>query len=281
MNATDDWYAVSELGAKTRRITELEVYGTFLIEGRDAALLVDTGIGIGDLRGLVTDLVDTPVRVLLTHSHWDHLGNCHQFNDVSIHERECSESGTVSIDVLSDEFVHRPREKIEELQRDGVDLPTEFDPAEFGPSPPTRVTPIEGGHSVDLGDRTLETVPVPGHSPGQLAILDPESRILFGADVVHKNRNLYLHFEDSDLSAYHDSFERVRDLHDSGAFETLATSHNEPLSGDELDLIDDLLDTLDDISRDALAYETVETSWGDARKYVVGESMILTKPELS
>ncbi len=46
----------------------------WLVEGREKALLVDTGLGLGDLRGEVEALTDKPVVVVNTHGHGDHSG---------------------------------------------------------------------------------------------------------------------------------------------------------------------------------------------------------------
>jgi hypothetical protein len=98
--------------------------------------------------------------------------------------------------------------------------------------------------------------------------------------VIHYEYNLYIMFEDCDLDAYIESLERVRMLRDDGAFETLATSHNDPLSGDELTIVDDLLEGLREIAAGEREYEVVETDYGPARSYQIGRSKVLTATEL-
>ena len=57
----------------------------WLVEGREKALLVDTGLGVGDLRGEVEALTDKPVIVANTHGHGDHSGGNYAFDRVYMH----------------------------------------------------------------------------------------------------------------------------------------------------------------------------------------------------
>ncbi len=49
-----------------------------MLEGRDRALLIDTGFGIHDISEEVKKLTDKPVTAIATHIHWDHVGG-HQY----------------------------------------------------------------------------------------------------------------------------------------------------------------------------------------------------------
>ena len=46
------------------------------------------------------------------------------------------------------------------------------------------IIPVRDGNSIDLGGRRLEVIEIPGHTPGSIAILDVERRILFSGDTV-------------------------------------------------------------------------------------------------
>ena len=69
MNATDEWYDVEPYAAGVWRIVEGGLFGLYLVAGEDRALLIDAGAGVGDLRGMVDQLVEVPVTLLLTHGH--------------------------------------------------------------------------------------------------------------------------------------------------------------------------------------------------------------------
>src|SRR5207245_367208 len=52
---------------------------SYLIVGTKQALLFDTGMGIGNIRKVVTQLTSRPVVVLNSHTHDDHVGGNWQF----------------------------------------------------------------------------------------------------------------------------------------------------------------------------------------------------------
>lgn len=275
MNATDEWYNVTRLTDRSYSIDEAEKYDTFLIEGDERSVMVDAGAGIGDLRRLADDLVDTPITLALTHTHWDHIGAAAQFDTVLVSPRELPADGRIAVDSLSDEFIHRPTQFANRWIADGNELPSGVDPDEYAIEPfEASAVPIEDG--IDLGERSLEVYPLPGHSPGHLGILDREASVLYGGDIVHIDRGLYILFEDCSLDDYVASLARVKQLRDEGAFDILATSHNEPISGDELSLLDDLLEGLRDIAAGRRDYEIIDTDWGKARSYRIGSSQVLT-----
>jgi glyoxylase-like metal-dependent hydrolase (beta-lactamase superfamily II) len=279
MNRTDDWYEVTRLGERGYSIDEAEKYGSFLIAGDERSVLVDAGIGVGDLRGLVTGLVDTPITVVLTHTHWDHIGAAAQFDDVLVSPRELPADGRMAIDSLSEEFVDRPATFVDRWLADGGTFPDEFEPETYAVDPaPASAVPMADG--IDLGDRTLDVYPLPGHSPGHLGLLDREAGVFYGGDIVHIDRGVYLMFEDCDFDEYVQSVAELLDLRDAGAFDTLATSHNEALSGDDLSILDTLYGGLREIADGERDYSVVETDRGEARSYRIGDSDVLTKTTL-
>ncbi len=279
MNTTDDWYDVNRLTESSYAIDEADGYRSFLIEGDDRAVLVDAGTGVGDLRGLVSGLVDTPVTLVLTHTHWDHIGAASQFDDVLVSPVELPSDGLVTIDSLTDEFIHRPTQFTNRWVDEGNELPGGLDPDEHSVEP-CHAEALDINAGVDLGDRTLDVLTLPGHAPGHVGLLDPATDVLYGGDIVHFTKNLYVMFEDCDLEAYVDSMRRVRNMRDEGAFNMLATSHNDPLSGADLELLDDLLAGLKEIAEGEREHEIVDTDWGEARSYQVGSSEVMTKIDI-
>jgi glyoxylase-like metal-dependent hydrolase (beta-lactamase superfamily II) len=280
MNATDDWYDVRATADGGLRIVEGGHYGQFLVPGRDRALLVDAGVGVGDLRRLVADRVDVPVTLLLTHAHWDLIGNAAQFDDVRVHDAERAPGGGVAVDGPTDEFVHRPAEFAETWLAEGRSFPDDFDPETYEIPPVESARPVEGGDRIDLGDRTFEVLHTPGHSPGHLSLLDRDAGVLYGGDVVHLDAGLYAHFERSDLRALRETFARLVALWDDGAFDALHTSHNPTFAGPDLALLDRLRAGLDRILAGDADPALVETPWGPAHRYEFGGSPVLTTTSL-
>ena len=275
MNATEEWYDVDRLTDHSWRLTEAVLFGSFLVEGEDRALLIDAGSGAGDLRGMVEQLVDVPVTLLLSHSHWDHIGAAHQFDDVCIHPRERTADGRVTTDVVTDDFGYAPEDWVADWRAADRPFPDGFDPDGFEIQPVEDVAAVEPGDTIDLGGRTLELHHVPGHSPGQLAALDREDGVLYGGDVLHREHALYVHFEGCDLSAYLDTLERLCDLRDAGAFDTLHVSHAPSLSGDELSLLDSFRDGVADILAGELEGERVDDHPPAVRYEIAGKDVLV------
>ncbi|NHN60033.1 MULTISPECIES: hypothetical protein [Halorussus] len=69
-------------------------------------------------------------------------------------------------------------------------FPEGFDLESYAIEPVSGVDPLEPGAEIPVGNRTLETVPIPGHSSGPLAILDRSAGICHGADVLEPAGNL-------------------------------------------------------------------------------------------
>lgn len=279
MNPTSDWYELEEIADRSYQLTEGRgalPCNSFLLDGSEEALLIDTGLGIGDLYRFAGELVDAVPSVFLTHSHWDHIGAAHQFDDVVIDDRERTSDGRVTIDVLSDEFVDRPSEFVASWRELSRSFPNAFDPDSYDIPPTDGVGTVAPGDELVVGDHELELIHVPGHSPGQLAALDAGRGVLYGADAIGIDASLYAHFQDSDVETYVDTFETLVDLHASGAFDTLATGHNDPIHGTDLKVLEEMRVALGDILDGTAAYEVVDTDWGPARNYTFDGFTVLT-----
>lgn len=279
MNRTTDWFETIEIADDSIQLTEARAAlpcNSFVVDGGDETLVIDTGLGIGDLREQIEGVVDGDPRLVLTHSHWDHIGAAHQFEEIVIHDRERSADGRVTIDTLSDEFVQRPAKFVESWRELGKEFPDEFDPDTYAIPPAENVGTIAPGVQVNVGDHTLEVFAAPGHSPGQIALLDHTTGVCYGADAIGIGGSLYAHFQDCDIEEYVDTFERLFDLYESGAFDTLATGHNDPYRGDDLEILEEMRVALGDILDDTADYEVVDTDWGPARQYNFGSFTVLT-----
>jgi glyoxylase-like metal-dependent hydrolase (beta-lactamase superfamily II) len=84
------WFARERVGDDIWRLSETYVdpfarCNVWLVNGRDHALLVDTGLGIVSLRAAAHDLFDRPVRAVATHYHFDHTGSLHEFDERVAH----------------------------------------------------------------------------------------------------------------------------------------------------------------------------------------------------
>jgi len=191
----------------------------YLVIGNDRALIIDTGTGIGDLRELIDELTGMPVSVINTHAHYDHVGNNYQFEEIAIYNNAVEINRL--IDGISNENLQRNIRPA--LLRRG--LPEGFDTNTWSiPSvEPTYL--LEEGTIIDIGGRSLEVIFTPGHSPGEICLLDKENRILFTGDMFFPGP-LYAFGEDVDIEIYIESFKKLNER--LSEYDYLCAGHNDP-----------------------------------------------------
>jgi glyoxylase-like metal-dependent hydrolase (beta-lactamase superfamily II) len=80
-----DWFAVEQVEPGTWLVAEPGHVNCFLVEGGDQAVLVDTGLGLADIRAAAESLTGKPILAVNTHSHSDHRGGNRQFVDIAAH----------------------------------------------------------------------------------------------------------------------------------------------------------------------------------------------------
>jgi glyoxylase-like metal-dependent hydrolase (beta-lactamase superfamily II) len=212
------------------------------VRGAERDLVIDTGNGIGDLRGeLEPFLGDRPVVAVATHDHFDHIGGLPAFDERWCHVADAD--GIREPDGLAlmrGDF--RPGLE-DEIRWYGYDPPErvitavpgkDFDVSGWRtPSTePTRL--LSDGDVVDLGDRVFEVLHIPGHTAGSIALWDRAGGLLFTGDTAALDDPL--HAEDED--AFVASLRRLRAL----PVELVCAGHSRPFDGEELGfLIDEQL----------------------------------------
>ena len=176
-------------------ITELGYSHSYLIQGKDWALLVDTGLGTGDIKMVVEKITSSPIVVVNTHAHWEHIGGNHLFDIVAIHPHEAEklEQGISAEDMIP---------YLQEVP-DNTEFATQWPiPGMFHTHPSQASFFLNHGDPIDLGGgRVLEVLHTPGHTPGSICLLDEASRLLFTGDTIHLGQ-LGAHLAESNLSKY-------------------------------------------------------------------------------
>lgn len=149
----------------------------YLIDGPKKAMLVDTGFGCGDLKGLIHEIVgDKECIVVNTHSHYDHAYGNAQFDKVYCHENE----------VFRMKRTQNPHIWDYLFDENGKCIWTEFDRNDLVKYKDYEIVPIPDNYIFDLGDGyEVEAMLIPGHTPGQCGYLDKHNHILFSGDTSH------------------------------------------------------------------------------------------------
>ena len=187
---------------------ELDGYvqgAVYLVRGQNENLLIDSGNwslpefgnGMGDFLVALLDQEKNPLRYLvLTHFHYDHVGNadlikrrygpqviCHFLDRPIIEDplivtrpENVTRFGLTPEELLAD-FNLAPGESLglsdPEIIRKYWNFPVQVDRT------------VKDGDEIAFGGVQLHVIHLPGHAPGQIGLWNPASRTLYSADLLH------------------------------------------------------------------------------------------------
>lgn len=177
-------YEVFPIDSQTWRIENGSVR-FFLLTGSERALLVDSGATDENARGLAESLTSLPLSLINTHTDGDHTACNYQFDTVMMHPAEYPYYRKVN-------------------GNGGA------------------ITPVWDGDVIDLGGRPLQVIAMPGHTPGSIALLDENRRVLIGGDGIQDGR-IFLFNPHRDLLAHLHSLKRLQNYR--SRFDTVYPSH--------------------------------------------------------
>jgi len=196
---------------------------SYLILGNRRALLFDTGLGIGEISQVVRQLTKLPVTVLNSHTHFDHTGGNAELAE-TLHADIMNEdvpfaganargqSNVYSRDALAPERLCGP-------------LPSGVTAASYSVRPWHISHTIKDGEHIDLGERDLEVIFTPGHTPDSLCLLDRKNGLLFTGDTFYLGP-IYLFTPETDFAAYTQSVKKLARL--APSLKLLLPGHNVP-----------------------------------------------------
>ena len=218
---SDGWFEVYQLPGNLYAFYEPrqdQQVLSYLIVGDKLALLFDSGLGIGDIGGLVRRLTSLPVLVLNSHTHFDHVGGNSEFSTIyavdSTFTRKNAE-GHPNAYMLKNAG---PGEAC-------PPLPPGFSFAKYSIKPFRISHTVQDGEIIDLGDRPLKVLLTPGHTPDALCLLDLKHKELFTGDTFYPDE-IWLWWPETDLNAYQRSIERIAKL--APSLQILRPAHAAP-----------------------------------------------------
>ncbi|XP_041041396.1 metallo-beta-lactamase domain-containing protein 2 [Carcharodon carcharias] len=151
----------------------------WLLQGSQRDLVIDTGLGLMSLPRFLSSagLIGTkPVMAVVTHIHFDHSGGLHHFDRAAVHRAEASAlmrgDNFETATWLSDWDIKRRPQRSWRAKNYRVKAVQ-----------PARI--LDDGDIINLGNRQLTVLHMPGHSRGSICLHDKENRILFSGDVVY------------------------------------------------------------------------------------------------
>ena len=205
----DPWFTVSQIDSKTYAISEYghwEKVHSFLLIGEEKAALIDTGLGIDNIKRITDQLTSLPIIVLTTHVHWDHIGSHGEFENIYVHKEE--------EDWLINGIKKLPIEQIrKDVSRDiTIPTPETFNPETYKPFQGKPTGLLNDGDEIDIGNRKLTIYHTPGHSPGHIAIFDNSRGYLFTGDLLYDETPVYAFFPTTNPIDLVQSLERISNI---------------------------------------------------------------------
>jgi glyoxylase-like metal-dependent hydrolase (beta-lactamase superfamily II) len=195
----------------------------FHLSGRDRDLLVDTGMGLERLSDALRVEPDKPLLALATHIHVDHVGSLNEFA-----ERAGPAVSAEAFNTMDDIVTYADMYRV-------LDEPVSRTPAPGWKVDAYKILPapltmrLGEGDLVDLGDRRLRVLHLPGHSPDSIGLLDERDGLFFSGDAIYDD-TLIDDLADSDRTAYRATMARIIDLPVRLAY----GGHGESFSGERM-----------------------------------------------
>lgn len=175
------WFTIEGIDGDTFAVSEYrhwEQTHCYLLCGAERAALIDTGLGVANIREVVDGLTSLPVTVLTTHAHWDHIGGHGYFDAVAVHGAER--------DWLSGGFPLPLAAVKNALLREPCQFPAGFRAEDYQIYQGGAQIVLRDGDCIDLGSRRLRVLHTPGHSPGHCCFYEPERGYLYSGDLIYK-----------------------------------------------------------------------------------------------
>jgi glyoxylase-like metal-dependent hydrolase (beta-lactamase superfamily II) len=268
VSVSQDWFEVYRVKPDIYVFYEPYQYEealSTLILGEEKAVLIDTGCGIGNIRKAVEEVTDMPVMVVNTHAHNDHIAQNYLFDEIAMLDHPWSREAQKGL----------PRSEMAHLIADGMlwkKLPEGFDSENYV-VPGFKVTQwFKDGDRIELGNRSLEVLHTPGHTPDSVCLLDREDKLLFTGDMFYTG-GIYTYLNGGDIPTFIDSYLRMLEYYDE--YDRLMPSHNEPWV--EKILLRDVFKAVVDIAEGRGKYREGTDRGVSIRKYDFGRFSVVTR----
>ena len=179
-------YRIRKIDAHTWQLEDPFRTYLYLIEGTERAVLLDAGNGFSGLQETIASLTDKPVSVVLTHGHFDHIGEV------------ASLQKTYSIPVCA---MAEEQELLQDAQKNLSGLygkPVTVQADRF----------FRDKETVQLAGFLFQVLYTPGHTVGGCCYYCAEEQVLFSGDTLFHGSVGRTDFPTGSMGMLHDSIHR-------------------------------------------------------------------------
>ena len=206
----------------------------YFIKGTKRGALIDTGYGVGDLKGYIDKTFDMPYDVIITHGHVDHASGCEQWQSVYMNPLD------------HDLFFERTSFHFRKLSL-SKNYPN-IDDSDFIPMYTGSFEDLKDGMTFDLGDITLETYSAPGHTQGMMVVLVKEERVCIFGDACGVMTFIFRP-ECSTVEEYRNTLKKLKSMEDK--YDRILRQHGtcespKSLVEENLEVAEEILQGTDD-----------------------------------
>ena len=204
------WYEQRDVGDGITQFSQPHIHRYFAanffhLSGRDADLIIDFGMGLQPFRPLLDVPEGKPLIAVATHIHADHIGAFHEFSTRLGHPLEADAFARMADEETLAQIFRDLPNAVSQLPCPG------WTPGHYRIAPAPLTGRVDEGDVIDLGDRQLEVLHLPGHSHGSIGLLERERGILFSGDVIYRG-GLVDDLPCSDKAVYRTSMQRLLSL---------------------------------------------------------------------
>lgn len=145
----------------------------FVLEGKEKAVIIDTGMHLENVKELVESITSLPYFLINTHADRDHVHGNKEFDTFYMHPAEYVN--------YADSIKYRDR-----------------------------LLPVWENDRFDLGGRVLRVIEIPGHTPGSIGLLDENTGVLISGDPIQSHGNIFMFGPYRNMAAFILSAKRLK-----------------------------------------------------------------------
>lgn len=256
-------FTIKKLSHSITAIIDCLGYPSYLIEGNQKAMLVDTGFGVGDISKEVDKLTKKDIVVVNTHAHVDHSGGNGLFEKVAVGMEDIPALEQIN-KALKKEFAKKKIKDEKMLENFLQNVVSDRSYLKM---------PVVDGEEICLGDCTIQCISTKGHTKGSTCFYYKEEEILFTGDFI-KPFGVWMFLEEStNLEVYYEELKKVSAL----GVKKICPGHQPSLI--DVNIIVDLVKCAEIILENPQIGEEKESFAGTYMSYAVGEGEICYSSE--
>lgn len=201
----------------------------YLVIGSEKACLLDTLDGFGNVLEYAKQFTDLEIICLATHGHLDHVGGVSHFNEIMLHENDHKlflENNDVNYRLKR----HQVNESTKNIPIKDINLTYEG-----------KFNFVVDNDVIDLGDRKIKLILVPGHTTGIFVPIIIEERIAIFGDACGVGVLLFDNEYSTSVSKYKEGLLHLKKYENE--YDTVLRNHGEFAS--PKDVLDNMLECCD------------------------------------